>query len=83
MGIFCGFQAAASKCSAKSCTDIFTKTDDAACKAYLPSCYFTDSNTCAATKTGACGDYTPKAPPVLTRILTEFLNSDKAASCNQ
>ncbi len=45
-GKACGFKTGASKCSSKSCDDIFTKTDDAACKAYLPSCFLSAPNRC-------------------------------------
>ena len=37
--------------------DVFTKTNDAACKAYLPTCYLSAASTCTATKTGRCESY--------------------------
>lgn len=55
-GIACGFKTEASKCSAKSCTDIITAANDEACKAYLPNCYFISSNTCGSG--AACDSYT-------------------------
>ena len=72
-GTACGFKTSAAKCSAKSCTDKLTAADDAACKTYLPNCYYTASNTCADTKTGACSTYTPLA--------SASTAADKLASC--
>ena len=72
-GTVCGFKTGNSKCSAKSCDDVFTKTDDAACKGYLSSCYLSASTTCAATKTGACSTYTP--------VASASSSVDKLASC--
>ena len=71
-GAVCGFVAAATKCSAKSCTDIFTKTDDAACKAYLSSCYLSAAGVCSAVGAGACDSYT----------VTGADNPAKATFCN-
>ena len=71
-GTACGFKTGA-KCSAKSCTDKLTAADDAACKAYLPNCYWTAANTCADTKTAACTSYAPLA--------SASAAADKLASC--
>ena len=70
-GNACGYTASASKCSAKSCTDVFTKIKDSDCKAYLPTCYLSAPSTCAATRIGSCESYT-----------TSGTNTEKAALCN-
>ena len=54
-GNVCGFKTGASSCSAKSCADVITAADDAACKTYLSTCYFVATNSCAAL--GACSSY--------------------------
>ena len=64
-GKACGFKTGSTKCSAKSCTDVFTKTDDAACKAYLPNCYLSAPSTCAAG--AACDSYTATGADYVTK----------------
>ena len=70
-GNACGYIASASKCSDKSCTDVFTKIKDSDCKAYLPTCYLSAPSTCAATKILDCESYT-----------TSGTDTEKAALCN-
>ena len=57
-GKACGYVVSAPYCSDKSCFDFFSKTSDADCKAYLPTCYLSGESACAATGTGDCDTYT-------------------------
>ena len=69
-GIDCGYKSG-ENCSAKSCDDIFPKTNDEACKSYLPTCYLSAENTCSPTKTAACNTYATQGTN----------NDEKAAFC--
>ena len=68
----CGYIASANHCLDKSCDDFLSKTNDADCKAYLPTCYLSGDSTCAAIGTGDCDTY-----EVLTN--SDFKN---ASYCN-
>ena len=52
----CKYVAGASSCSDRSCSDAITAANDADCKAYLSTCYYVSSNSCAAVT--SCSSYT-------------------------
>ena len=80
-GKACGYVASASRCSAKLCTDVFTKIKDSDCKAYLPTCYLSAPSTCAATGIGSCESYATSGDDAARAALCNSHLDDKGNVC--